>query len=46
MGILDMASKLTEIVCLVANQKSITEEEAWDEAIEIFKDRYEHEHME
>lgn len=42
MGILELASKLSEIVYLVAKEKGITKEEAWDEGVEIFKNEYEY----
>lgn len=41
MGILENASKLSELVQNVASEKGITQQEAWDEAIVEYKEKYE-----
>lgn len=41
MGILEAASKLREIVQHVANERGISEQEAWEEAIIEFRKKYE-----
>lgn len=41
MGILENASKLSEMVQSVASEKGITQQEAWDEAVVEYKERYE-----
>ncbi|NMS88695.1 hypothetical protein HGQ85_02055 [Clostridioides difficile] len=41
MGIIESASKLAEIVHLLAIEKGITDVEAWDEAVEEYSKLYE-----
>ncbi|MGX9756444.1 hypothetical protein ACWYRQ_09205 [Clostridioides difficile] len=41
MGIIESASKLAEIVHLLAIEKGITDIEAWDEAVEEYSKLYE-----
>lgn len=41
MGILEKAEKLRSIAISIANEKGITEQEAWNDAVVIFRDKYE-----
>lgn len=41
MGIIESASKLAEIVHLLAIKKGVTDIEAWDEAVEEYSKLYE-----
>ena len=41
MDILELALKLTEIVKRIADEKDLSESEAWDEAIIMYKEKYE-----
>lgn len=40
MDIREAASQLRNIAIKIANEKGITEQQAWDEALEKFKEEY------
>lgn len=41
MGILEDATKIREIAKRIARENGITEQEAWNDAIEEYKEKYE-----
>lgn len=41
MSIIESAIKLSEVVQSIAKEKGISEEEAWTEAIKVYREEYE-----
>lgn len=41
MSIIESAIKLSEVVQSIAKEKGISEEEAWAEAIKVYREEYE-----